>query len=166
MDASTQKALASLYKEAFEGSTEKWTWFTDNEPNSALLGTLSSTSAADASKAVGDGKNSLAAHADHLLFSLEVALAYIKNEKPADDWSASWKKQTVTDDDWAKLQSNLQARYGEVMQWLTTNTNWNDDATHGALGVLAHAAYHLGAIRQLRTIPAKAATAPAAPASS
>ena len=162
MDATTQKALTTLFKEAYEGSTEKWSWFTDNEPNCALFGTLGTVTAADASKAVEDGKNTLAAHANHLLFSLEVALAYIKKEKPSTDWASSWKKQTMTDDDWAKLQSDLKAKYGEVLQWLTTNDKWDDDATHGALGVLAHAAYHLGAIRQLR--PVTSAAPAAAPA--
>jgi hypothetical protein len=164
MDTLTQKALVSLFKEAYEGSTEKWTWFTDNEPDSALFGTLGKTSAADASKAVEVGKNSLAGHAYHLLFSLEVALAYIKNEKPSADWESSWKKQAVTDDEWKKLQSDLHARYGELLEWLSTNSEWNDDSTHGALGVLAHAAFHLGAIRQLRTI--SGSTTAAAPAAS
>ena len=160
----TQKALIALYKEAYEGSTEKWTWFTDNAPNSALLGTLSTTSAADASRPAADGKNSLAAHAIHLLFSLEVALAYIKNEKPNNDWESSWKKQTVTDDEWKKVQSDTRAKYDELVQWLTTNDKWDDDATHGALGILAHAAYHLGAMRQLCVATAPAAVAaPAAP---
>jgi hypothetical protein len=167
MDATTQKALIALYKEAYEGSTEKWTWFTDNEPNSALLGTLSTTSAVDASKPADTSKNSIAAHAIHLLFSLEVALAYIKKEKPSTDWESSWKKQTVTDDEWAKVQTDTRAKYDELVQWLTTNDKWDDDSTHGALGILAHAAYHLGAIRQLRSVAAPAPVAPAiAPPSS
>jgi hypothetical protein len=167
MDAPTQKALIALYTEAFEGSTDKWTWFTDNEPNSALFGTLSQTSAADASLPADAGKNSLAGHANHLNFSMEVALAYIKNEKPTPDWAASWKKQTMTDDEWAKLQGDMKDRYSQIMQWMNSNQNWDDDATHGALGVLAHAAFHLGAIRQLRVIPAPvAAAAPAPPPSS
>lgn len=165
MDAQTQKALIALYKEAYEGAQEKWTWFVDNEPDCGILGTLAKASAADASAPAPDGNSTLGAHASHLLFSLEVSLAYMNGEHPQADWESSWNKQQFTDEEWTKLRADIQDKYNKIQSWLASNTNWDDMSTHGSLGLLAHGAYHLGVMRQLLPAAAKPASVPAAPAS-
>src|SRR5690349_19721648 len=61
-------AVANLFTEAYEGSGDPAsTWFTDNEPGCAVLGTLDRLSAEQASVSFGQGASStIASHAEHL----------------------------------------------------------------------------------------------------
>ena len=94
------------------------------------------------------GGNSIAAHAHHILFSFEAFGAFISGDRTKRDWNESWRVSAVDAAAWTQLQSDLGARYEELQRTIETHGNASEAATGGALGAVAHLAYHIGAIRQ------------------
>lgn len=138
--------LLAVLREGWEGPAHKWSYFLDHGPDAGLRNTLAKLSASDASHAVGG--NSIAAHAGHLLFSFDAFGAFITGNRTKRDWNESWRVSTVDDAAWAKLQSDLAARYEELLRTIETHAGTNDGATGGSVGAVAHLAYHIGAIKQ------------------
>lgn len=142
---------AEMLREAFTADYYQGTWFKDNEPDSSICLTLDQLTAEQASAAPTVGRSTIAAQANHLLFSLDTYLAYTRGEQPNPDWSESWAKTTVTEEEWAKLRSDLRERAG---QWIDVVENIEPEdhdemVVRGLIASVAHSAYHLGAIRQL-----------------
>ena len=65
------------------------------------------------------------------------------------DWKKTWLSQSVTTEQWATLQATLKSQYQEMMGMLESFETWDDDKVGIPMAILAHTAYHLGAIRQL-----------------
>ena len=55
---------------------------------------------------------------------------------------------TVDDAGWAELQVQLRREYDSLFVAVESHAVWDEDALGVAIGAIAHAAYHLGAIRQ------------------
>ena len=142
-------AVTDLMKEAFEGAQHDWTWIVDNEPDHGILGTMASVSAERASQSPSEGKPSMAAHAGHLLFGLQLANALAAGEEPDVDWEDSWSMQTVTDEQWVELQQNLRAEYQQLLKSVPIIENADQETLTGTIATVAHVTYHLGAMRQL-----------------
>jgi hypothetical protein len=137
--------LAAVLREAFEGPAEPhWSYFAD--PDGGLLETLEPLSAADASRAVGGA--SIAAHAYHVSFGLEASAAWIGGDRTSRDWAQSWTVTTVTDAGWRELRGQLRARYAALRDAVERGAAGSGEAVGGAVGAVAHVAYHLGEIRQ------------------
>ena len=66
------------------------------------------------------------------------------------DWSASWRKTSVSDGEWQELRTELAS---EAHRWLggaaQARRSQCDRAGNGIIASIAHLAYHLGAIRQI-----------------
>ena len=65
------------------------------------------------------------------------------------DWTASWRRGAVTDQEWTDLRQRLRH---ETQRWHTALQHPRDLSTielNGVVGSIAHLAYHLGAIRQI-----------------
>jgi len=138
--------LLTVLREAFEGPPEGGSYFTDNNPDAGLFGTLSKLSAAEASEE--RCKTTVAAHAHHLVFSLEASSAWIRGDRSPRNWKESWQVGTVDADAWTQLQKQLRAGYEDLRTAIQSNARTNVDAMGGAIGAIAHMAYHLGAVRQ------------------
>lgn len=91
-----------------------------------------------------------AAHTEHLHWSLENVNAMMRGERPNMDWKQSWTVKTVTDLEWQDLLEQLKTEYQTLMDNMPANPDLNDKmfVTSG-VALVAHAAYHLGAIRQM-----------------
>lgn len=50
---------------------------------------------------------------------------------------------------WDGVRADLRARYERLRSTIQVQVAWGDDAIGNALAILAHTAYHLGAIRQI-----------------
>src|SRR5262245_22521715 len=137
--------LVAVLREAFEGP-ERWSYFTDHGADAGLLGTLFKLSAADASRP--EGGSSIAAHAHHVAFGLAASAAWIRGDRSRRDWAESWRVRTVDDAAWTALQRQLRDGYQELRQAIEANASGGPEAVGGAVGAIAHVAYHLGAIRQ------------------
>jgi hypothetical protein len=137
--------LLALLGEAFEGA-ERWSYFTDHGADAGLLGTLAKLNAADASRPVG--ATSVAAHAHHVAFGLEASAAWVRGDRSRRNWADSWRVTAVDDAAWAALQQQLRDRYADLRRAVEQHAAAGVEAFGGAVGAVAHAAYHLGAIKQ------------------
>lgn len=65
------------------------------------------------------------------------------------DYSASWRRVTVTDAEWALLRQQLRAEARAWQEAVRQPRELTDDELNGVVGSVVHLAYHLGAIRQI-----------------
>jgi hypothetical protein len=143
---SVVRQLLAVLREAFEGPQARWTYFIDNRPDSGVFATLERLSAEQASRPLG--QTTIASHAHHLAFSLAASSAWIRGERPQVDWSESWRVKTVDAGEWSVLRERMRREYQELLRAIGSKALASEEALGGAVGVIAHAAYHLGAIRQ------------------
>jgi len=144
--------LPALLSELVHGSPDPSVGtFMLNRGDLGLLHALEQISAQTASTTPTGGAT-IAAHVDHVRYGLELLNRWAGGEaspwKNA-DWTASWRKQAVTDGEWRRLRDDLR-RESEAWQGnLATLANLDDTAAKWVAGSVAHLAYHLGAIRQI-----------------
>lgn len=94
---------------------------------------------------------SAAAHAGHILFSLNLANRALRGENVHGSavWSDSWKHVKVDEAGWKALLAGLRVEYDTLRAAIKAGLPWQDElAMTGIFGQLAHGAWHLGAIRQ------------------
>lgn len=136
-----------LVRETFEGGLPgQGTQYLDHD--SGVRNTLRRISAEQASQRP-DGHPSIAAHVRHVNFLIRASAEWMQGDHGTRDWAGSFEPQTVTPDDWARLQEELERSRAElerVLQSLSAEQLVEEGA---GMGVVAHLAYHLGAIRQL-----------------
>ena len=145
------QSLQVVFDELTHGSAADAGWVL-NPKDPGLLPSLDRLSSGQASAIPANGGASIAAHVDHLRYGLELLNRWNRGEEPfaTADFSASWKRTTVSDREWSERRAAL-AR--EIEGWRNALKNPRDpnDATaqNGIVGSVAHLAYHLGAIRQI-----------------
>jgi hypothetical protein len=147
------RAALALYDEAYQGpSNAKGTWFVDNEPDCGVLGTLETLSLERATAPLSpEDPISVASHAAHLLFALSLANRAAKGENPyaTAKWSESWAVTGLDAAAWRELVADLRKEYLAFRDFIASGKAWADETIMtGTLGVIAHGAWHLGAIRQ------------------
>lgn len=147
-DTATRQLIAAL-REGFDGPRGSG-YFLDSD--AGLLRTLGDLSAEEASRERGG--NSIAAHAAHILFGLEVFAAFVSGDRAKRDWNESWRVSTVDDESWRKLQAELGRGFETMRDAIETHAAKSEEALGGSLASIAHLAYHLGAIRQKLTFSA------------
>jgi hypothetical protein len=139
--------LFSLLKEFFESPPTTGASCLDQK--TGLFDTLSNLSAEQVSKRTNDAP-SIVAHCEHVRFYNNLLLSDLKGETIGKvDWKKTWLLQSVTTEQWATLRATLKSQYQEMMGMLESFDIWDDDKVGIPMAILAHTAYHLGAIRQL-----------------
>lgn len=150
---SVLKAALTLLDEAFEGPKGNGSWYTDVEPRAGLLGTLEGISHEEASNPPGPGRATVVAHAEHARYYLQLANRALRGENPypSADWKASWAVQSLDRAGWERLKGSLREEYLTIREAISAGTDWMDvqDSLTGVFALIAHTAYHLGAIRQI-----------------
>ena len=143
-------ALTTLFRELIQG-VPRGPSFMLNTGDVGLVGSLDKLSAAEASR-VHAGGSSIAAHVDHLWYGLSLMNRWHAGDpnpwKDA-DWTASWRRTAVSDEEWSRLRSALRH---EAERWLEVLGDRRDmDVTRltYTMSTIPHLAYHLGAIRQM-----------------
>ena len=147
--ADISPTLTTLFSELVNGAPKDGAYIL-NAGDEGLLRSLDKLSAQAASALTPTG-SSIAAHADHLRYGLSLMNRWSAGENPfaTADWSTSWKKTTVSDEEWRTRRGELRA---ETSRWLVALRSPRDVQTielNGMIGTIAHLAYHLGAIRQI-----------------
>ena len=144
------KSLRMVMAEAYEGPRDpRGTWFVEMAPDSGLFGTLATVSADEASRPPAEGRSTIAGHAGHLRFSLEVARRFLGGDRGPFEWEQSWATRSVDEAAWAELRGGLRQEYDAFLLALDEAGELDWLLLSGTLGGLAHVAYHLGAIRQM-----------------
>jgi hypothetical protein len=142
-------SIQHLLAEAYEG-TPSQSWFSDHGPTGGLFATLENIDAETASKHAIVGGSSIAAQVNHLRWSLAMSNAMMRGEKSSRNWAESWQVQTVDDAAWKELKTSLHLEYETLRDHLPHGFDPNNPMMVTAgVALVAHAAYHLSAIRQM-----------------
>lgn len=148
-----RKVLLELFSEAYDGPSKPYTWFIDNAPKSGLLGTLEDVTSKEASRTFTENGSTIAAHTEHLRWSLALANAYTRGENPQPKWSESWLVKEVDDGSWQKLKADLRSEFETLRNTMQQQQDFSDEQMlTGVVALIPHAAYHLGSIRQMKKL--------------
>lgn len=141
--------LAAVFAELVNGSSDSGGYVL-NPRDAGLLRSLERLSAHAVSAPTRTG-STIAAHVDHLRYGLSLMNRWSAGENPFDaaDWTASWRKTAVSDDEWAQLRDQLRQEAHHWLEALRTPREVSEVELNGVIGSVAHLAYHLGAIRQI-----------------
>ncbi len=140
------QALSILLKETFEGmpTAEEQVFLDCDAGTFATLGKLSAEQASAEINAA-----TIAAHSEHARFYIELLDNYLNKDMRVLDFKQSWRIKTVSENEWDELRENISRIYRKVSETLDKNEDWALDSITVAMGIVAHTAYHLGAIRQM-----------------
>ena len=139
-------SVAYLMRETFEGSP-------DGQPSAYLdrgigiFNTLDGLTAADVSREFTG--TTIAAQTEHAKFYLDRLCEFINGRTERVNWEDSWLIETVDDAEWDALRQTVRKSYENLLRCLASVDEWTEDKTGMAIGMVAHTAYHLGAIRQI-----------------
>ena len=140
------EGIAYLLRETFEGSPE-------GQPSAyldrgiGLFSTLEEVSAQQASRDFED--TTIAAQTEHAKFYLDRLCEFINGRTETVNWDDSWLIEDVDEQEWAALQLSVRKAYESCILCLAIPRDWNQVQVGMAIGLVAHTAYHLGAIRQI-----------------
>ena len=121
------------------------------DQGTSLLETLAGITAEEASIPVGNTCATIAAQVTHVCFYLDVLDRYLQTGQNEDvDWGEIWRTvRGVTPEAWTDLQVQLRHAYQRTREAGQSYEQWDTESSlSGAMGMLAHTAYHLGEIRQ------------------
>jgi hypothetical protein len=161
MDIDPIATLIDQFRETFEGEvTPGQCWITDGRPDTAIFGTIDALTNDQAQASPVPGARSVAAHVEHLRFSLELTARRLRGENPHADWSSSFNVRNASEHGWESLKQELRAAYYAVLDILqskraTPLAEWPPIHLVGLAAMTAHNAYHLGAIRQIAQVVAR-----------
>ncbi|MBK8810040.1 MAG: DinB family protein [Acidobacteria bacterium] len=140
------RSLAYLLRETFEGSPEgQSSAYLDR--GIGIFPTLAAASAEQVSRVVKG--TTAAAQTEHAKFYLDRLREFINGRTEPVKWEQSWLIETVNEDEWTALRGSVRHSYEETLRLIAENEDWSEDKVGMAMSMLAHTAYHLGAIRQL-----------------
>ncbi len=145
------QAIITLFSEAYAGPPDpKTTWFIDNEPDSGILGLIKGVPASEASWSSNNNQpgTSIAAHVEHLRWSLANANRALEGEPYNGSWKESWNTLMVDEDAWDRLRDDLRREFETLAEGMQRQRDLPDDHLTGVMALVPHAAYHLGTIRQ------------------
>ena len=148
-----QIALESYTRELFQCLEETFeqTHGRYLDKGTSLFLTLDEISPADASRPIAAGCASIAAHVEHVRFYLDVLNEIMQKEAVTKvNWREIWETvREVSPEEWEAAKQRLRESYQRILALLKDYDRWQGEyGVSGSLAVLAHSAYHLGAIRQ------------------
>jgi hypothetical protein len=141
-----KKNLLALLKETFEGPTPD-SGSSYLEMGAGLFQTLDALTAEAASHAPCVGAPTIAAHCAHLAYYVRVNHNYAMGREQHVDWPSSWRLQQVGDPEWEELKGSIRREYDALIETLESLETRGDQELGEILPIVAHTAYHLGAIR-------------------
>jgi hypothetical protein len=143
--------LPTIFRELVHGSPDlKARTYVLNQGDAGLLASLDRLTAAAAS-ATHSGPP-IAAHVDHLRYGLSLLNRWANGSPPPwpdMDWTTSWTKTVVSEDEWRMLKNELRREANRWEEALDTPREVSDVEAGWMTGSVAHLAYHMGAIRQI-----------------
>jgi hypothetical protein len=144
--------VPALFRELVHGSADPQArTYVLNQGDAGLLASLDRLSAAAAS-ATHEGGSSIAAHVDHLRYGFSLLNRWADGSSPPwpdMDWTASWRRNVVSESEWRTLRDELRRETTRWAEALATRRDVTAVQAGWMTGSVAHLAYHMGAIRQL-----------------
>jgi len=145
------QSLETLFRELIDGPDSSAAWML-NSGDIGLLRSLDKLTAASASAAPVAGAASVAAHVDHIRYGLSLMNRWSRGEPDpwsTADWTASWKRSVVNDQEWASMRQALGTEARTWLEALRAPRDYDEMELNGVFASVAHLAYHFGAIRQI-----------------
>lgn len=140
------KEVLFVLRETFEGSPEgQGSAYLDR--GVGVFATLEKLSAEDVSREIGS--TTIAAQTEHAKFYLDRIAEFMNGRTEKVNWEQSWLIETVSEIEWNHLREGMKKSYENVLRTFAGIETWNEDNIGDAVAIIAHTAYHLGAIRQL-----------------
>jgi hypothetical protein len=148
MSSSLQESLVTLFRELIDGPDADAAWML----NGGDIGLLRSLDNLTASAASAAPPASIASHVDHLRYGLSLMNRWSRGEPnpwATADWTTSWTRSTVDDQEWAEAKRALAVEARAWLETLGVARDYSSFELNGVIASVAHLAYHLGAIRQI-----------------
>ena len=145
------RSLETLFRELIDGPSANAAWMLNGE-DVGLLRSLDKLTAAAASAVPATGGASIAAHVDHVRYGLSLMNRWSQGEPDpwsTADWSVSWNRKAVNDQEWAALRQAFAAEARTWLETLRAPRDYTETQLNDVMGSIAHLAYHFGAIRQI-----------------
>jgi len=140
------KEVLFILRETFEGSPAgEGSAYLDR--GTGVLPTLEKLSAEQVSTYFG--ATTIAAHTEHAKFYLDRICEFLSGRTEKVNWEQSWLIETVNEDEWKNLRDAVNKSYENVLRTFAVIETWNEDNISDPIAIIAHSAYHLGAIRQM-----------------
>lgn len=139
------KEVLFILRETFEGTTENSTAYLDH--TASFFSTIDNLSAEQVSTYFNE--MTIAAHTEHAKFYLDRICEFMRGREEKVNWEQSWLIETVNDAEWSNLRDAVKKSYENVLQTFAEIETWNEDSIGDSIAIIAHSAYHLGAIRQM-----------------
>ena len=154
------RPLAILFSELVDGAPHRGPYML-NHDDPGLLRSLDALSAAAASSP-STGGASIAGHVEHVRYGLMMMNRWAAGDPDpwrSADWTAAWRTTAVTEGEWAALRRGLGDEAHRFLSVLREPRDVDELGLCNMIGIVAHLAYHLGAIRQIdRTARGPSAT--------
>ena len=117
----------------------------------SLFETLDKISAEQASCPMSNGDVTIASHVEHICYYIYVLESSIQfREFKEIDWNRSWKLKSVDAAQWDELRQKVRESFQSLVSTIRGVEEWKgEDDIGGSLAILAHTAYHLGAVKQI-----------------
>ncbi|MFZ1684772.1 MAG: DinB family protein [Candidatus Zixiibacteriota bacterium] len=124
------------------------------DKGTSVFETLEGLTAKQASRPTHDGGSSIAGHIGHIRFYVSILRDYMNGIKHKGlDWNQSWQIRAMSESEWDILRGQLRDDYDALVVQVKGISDWNDDDRFGgAMAIIVHTAYHLGAIRQMAKV--------------
>jgi hypothetical protein len=140
------KDVLIILRETFEGSPEgQKSAYLDR--GAGIFTTLDKLSAIEVSTEFGS--TTIAAHTEHAKFYLDCICEFMGGRTEPVKWEQSWLIETVNETEWDFLREGMRKSYEKVLRCFAEIETWNEENIGDAITIIAHTAYHLGAIRQM-----------------
>ena len=133
-----------ILRETFEGSPEGSAYL---DRGVGVFATLETLSAEQVSRQING--TTIAAHTEHFKFYLDRLCEFIEGRTEPVNWEQSWLIEEVNETEWDALRGVVRKAYENVLRCYAKVETWNQDNIGDAVAIIAHTAYHLGAIRQI-----------------
>jgi hypothetical protein len=144
------RTLETLFRELIDGPATNAAWMLNGE-DVGLLRSLDKLTASAASAAPAGGA-SIAAHVDHVRYGLSLMNRWSQGKHDpwsTADWTVSWARSVVNDQEWAALRHALGAEARTWLETLRAPRDYAETELNDVIASVAHLAYHFGAIRQI-----------------
>jgi uncharacterized damage-inducible protein DinB len=154
MVTNLKAACVEMFRETFEGTKpgQRYTHYVQGRET--VIPSIADLSSEQASREIPGSRATIGAHANHLCYYLHLFNVSNRGEEERSDWEGSWIVQKFDDSTWDDVRKRTMAEYEEASRWYRKQAQLNDDFASedqaiSALANIAHAAFHLGAIRAL-----------------
>lgn len=153
MSNTLKSACIEIFRESFEGVKpgNQYTWYVQGKE--AIFDVLESLTAEQASRAIPGARTTIGAHANHLCYFLHLFNVNNRGEEEQGDWEGSWKVQEFDEATWKDVATRTRKEYEEAYRWYeaqsVSDSELPKDEAEYTIANIAHAAYHLGAMRAI-----------------